>query len=159
MANPVGWLKLPLFVVALALLMPAAQAEVEDRKPAPELGPEDVVKIQLAALRDNDAYDAGIEVCFRFASPGNKVNTGPVERFGRMIKQGPYALMLSYLDAKYAPIEIVDDRARQRVTLIGATEAVTYVFLLSRQTEAAEGACKGCWMTDAVVVERVGRAA
>ena len=151
-------LLLPLFVVAMAVLVPGAHAALEKPRPAPELGPGEVVKIQLEALRGNDAQDSGIQLCFRFASPGNKVHTGPVERFGQMIRQEPYALMLSYLDVQYEPIEIAENRARQRVTLIGPTEAITYVFLLSRQLEAAEGGCKGCWMTDAVIVERVGRA-
>ena len=120
--------------------------------PNPALSPGEVVKIQLNALRENDDSDHGIAVCFRFASPSNKSNTGPVERFGQMIKLGPYRLMLFYHDAHYGEIEILNDKARQRVTLKGTSETITYAFYLSRQTLAD---CEGCWMTDAVTIERV----
>ena len=120
--------------------------------PAPELRPDEVVRIQLEALRDNNEADHGIEICFRFASPSNQSNTGPLDRFGQMIKVGPYSLMLEYHDAQYAEVEIRESRARQLVTLKGTIETITYAFYLSRQTHDA---CDGCWMTDAVTIERV----
>ena len=119
--------------------------------PSPELTPEQVVQIQLNALRHNDSRNRGIEVAFRFASPNNKLQTGPLARFTRMLQQGPYNLMLAYDNAAYDPVEIQEDYARQRVTLIGSGLVVAYEFYLSRQTE---GGCIGCWMTDAVVAKR-----
>ena len=119
--------------------------------PTPELTPAQVVRIQLNALRHNDAKNRGIEVAFRFASPDNKLTTGPLPRFISMIQQGPYRLMLVYDDVAYHPLEVVENRARQRVTLIGAGIVVDYEFYLSRQSE---GACLGCWMTDAVIARR-----
>jgi len=50
-------------------------------------------------------------------------------------------------------VETVSDRARQRVTLTGARESVTYWFYLSQQSEAPYA---DCWMTDAVYIERSG---
>ena len=120
--------------------------------PDPTLTPDEVVRIQLEALRDNNETDHGIAVCFRFASPSNQSNTGPVDRFGEMLKVGPYRLMLEYHDAEYAEVEIRENRARQLVTLKGTSETVTYAFYLSRQTHQA---CDGCWMTDAVTIEKV----
>ena len=119
--------------------------------PSPELSPGQVVKIQLNALRHNDAENRGIAIAFRFASPDNKVNTGPLARFADMIQQGPYGLMLAYDNVSYHPIEVQADRARQRVTLVGAGLVIDYEFYLSRQHD---GACQGCWMTDAVVAKR-----
>lgn len=119
--------------------------------PSPDLTPEQVVQIQLNALRHNDSRNRGIEVAFRFASPNNKLQTGPLARFTRMLQQGPYNLMLAYDNAAYDPVEIQEDYARQRVTLIGSGLVVAYEFYLSRQTE---GGCIGCWMTDAVVAKR-----
>jgi hypothetical protein len=147
---------------ALALLLAAlstASAQVNRDElhlsprlmPAPELAPEQVVRIQLNALRHNDARNRGIEVAFRFASPDNKQSTGPLPRFISMILEGPYSLMLVYDNAAYHPVEVDQDRARQRVTLIGAGIAIDFEFYLSRQTQ---GACRGCWMTDAVVAGR-----
>jgi hypothetical protein len=119
--------------------------------PSSELTPEQVVQIQLDALRLNDARNRGIEVAFRFASPGNKLQTGPLPRFISMMLAGPYRLMLAYENAAYDPVEVVEDRARQRVTLIGSGAVVVYEFYLSRQTQ---GACAGCWLTDAVIAKR-----
>ncbi len=117
--------------------------------PSPKLGPEDVVRIQLQALRGNDETNQGIAIAFRFASPRNKASTGPLPRFIHMIKAGPYRLMLEFERASYMPARIEGARAVQRVTLIGAREIRTYDFLLRRQ---ADPPCEGCWMTEAVIV-------
>ena len=119
--------------------------------PTPALAPDQVVRIQLNALRHNDAQNLGIEIAFRFASPNNKLSTGPLPRFISMVRQGPYSLMLAYENLAYHPVEVIEDRARQRVTLIGSGLVIDYEFYLSRQTE---GACVGCWMTDAVLARR-----
>lgn len=119
--------------------------------PSPVLTPDQVVQIQLNALRHNDERNRGIEVAFRFASPDNKLQTGPLPRFINMIRQGPYRLMLAYDNISYHPVEVMENVARQRVTLIGAGIVVDYEFYLSRQ---AEGECPGCWMTDAVIPRR-----
>ena len=88
----------------------------EDLVPAPVLSPEDVVRIQLEALRHNDERNRGIEVAFRFASPANRVHTGPLPRFIGMIRNGPYALMLDFRAVSYGPVESNGTQARQRVT-------------------------------------------
>jgi len=119
--------------------------------PTPTLSPAQVVRIQLNALRNNDAYNRGIEVAFRFASPVNRQQTGPLPRFISMIKEGPYRLMLDYQNVAYHPVEVVEGRARQLVTLVGSGHVIAYEFYLSRQVD---GACAGCWMTDAVIARR-----
>ena len=125
--------------------------------PRPGLSPGDVIRIQLEALRHNDDEDRGIEVAFRFASPANRETTGPLPRFIRMIRQGPYALMLDFREARYGRVEVREEVARQRVTLTGARSRVSYWFYLSRQSKAPFA---DCWMTDAVFVEQVrGRTA
>lgn len=118
--------------------------------PSAALTPEQVVQIQLEALRLNDSQNRGIEVAFRFASPDNKQHTGPLPRFISMLHERPYSLMLGYENVAYDPMEIVEDYARQRVTLISAGVIVAYEFYLSRQTS---GDCLGCWLTDAVVAK------
>ena len=118
--------------------------------PDPAFTPGEVVRIQLEALRHNDGQDRGIAVAFRFASPANRANTGPFSRFAAMIKNGPYALMLEFGEARYGPVEIVARRARQRVTLTGASGRMTYWFYLSRQVTPPY---MDCWMTDAVYIE------
>ena len=119
--------------------------------PDPALSPGDVVRIQLEALRHNDEKDRGIAVAFRFASPANRANTGPLSRFIAMIEQGPYAVMLDFREAEYGTVETAGNQARQRVTLTSDREIVTYWFYLSRQSTAPY---MDCWMTDAVHVEQ-----
>ena len=127
----------------------AADPIVAGARPLPTLAPEDVVRIQLEALRRNDTGDGGIAIAFRFATPDNRRSTGPLSRFARMIKQGPFALMLTFTVAEYGPVEVVDRRARQRVTLFAPGVApVTYVFYLERQAE--QGPLMDCWMTAGV---------
>lgn len=154
----VGWGRgvLAACLLAGALLSTAQVAEEplrlsERLVPSSQLTPEQVVQIQLDALRLNDARNRGIEVAFRFASPDNKRHTGPLPRFISMMQAGPYSLMLAYENVAYDPVEVVDDYARQRVTLIGSGAVVVYEFYLSRQTQ---GACVGCWLTDAVIAKR-----
>ena len=146
-------------LISLALALSAAplraqggEAEPlsESLVPDPALSPGDVIRIQIEALRHNDDQDRGVAVAFRFASPANRANTGPLSRFIAMIKQGPYALMLDFREAAYGPVETESNRARQRVTLTGARETMTYWFYLSRQSEAPY---VDCWMTDAVYIE------
>ena len=147
------WLMSALPAITLALGAASGQTNPlsEALVPDPTLSPTQVIRIQLEALRHNDERDRGIAVAFRFASPANRANTGPLSRFVAMIENGPYALMLSFRDATYGPVETVANQARQRVTLTGARASMTYWFYLSRQSEAPY---EDCWMTDAVYIER-----
>lgn len=119
--------------------------------PHPSIPPEQVVLIQLSALQHNDdpAPDSGIRAAFAFASPANRLYTGPVERFIGMVKNPLYRSLLNFQDATPFPIEVEGDRAQQRVALLDDDDdEVIYVFALSRQ---ADGPHAGCWMTDGVI--------
>jgi len=164
-------MRLPLMMLAICLgtvlsanaqvadpAQPPAQAVASDPlseqlQPDPSLTPRQVVQIQLAALRNNDAKDAGIAVVFRFASPANRAQTGPVARFANMIKSGPYALMLDYESAVFDQTQIAGDKAEQRVVLISPQRKLGFSFVLSRQTDAPY---KDCWMTELVGVVPIG---
>ena len=118
--------------------------------PGPALSPEDVVSIQLEALRHNDSpsRDAGIATTFRFASPANRVATGPLDRFADLVKTSAYRAMIDHRRVERGPMHVEGDEARQRVVVWSATGArVAYMFFLSRQHG---GPCDGCWMTDGV---------
>ena len=51
----------------------------------PSTPPAKVIEQQLAALKDGD-----IGTVYKFASPGNKLQTGDVTNFARMVRSGPY---------------------------------------------------------------------
>ena len=151
---------------ALALALPLAAA-IDDRpgpaelpSPSPALTAEDVVRIVVEALADNDRPypDAGIAITWRFASPGNRAQTGPLARFARMVKGEPYGLMVGHVDREFSEIVYEGDTAYQMVHLLGTDgRAIVYGFRLSRQQG---GAYDGMWMTDAVwpIAVHAGRA-
>lgn len=119
-------------------------------RPNPNLSPEQVIKIQLDALQNNDLCpnNNGVRVAFRFASPANQVAMGPIERFIHVVKQPDYCAMIGFECAKLDPMEIVGHRARQNVTLFrGGRMVALYRFVLSKQCEKP---FMDCWMTDAV---------
>ena len=80
---------------------------------------EEVVRVQVEALGANDTPtpDAGIATAFRFASPGNRAATGPLERFTRMVKGPVYGDMIDATTAAYGRVVVEGDRAALRVSL------------------------------------------
>jgi hypothetical protein len=143
------------FLLAAALFAATAAPVVADQlpqtKPDPSLSPQDVVSIQIEALRNNDTpyENRGIEVTFNFASPANKRMTGPIERFAAMVRNPIYAPMINHQTARYGKLMIEGDIASIDVILISEDGAyVGYRFTLSRQHG---NQYEGSWMTDAVV--------
>lgn len=127
-----------------------AAAAAGPRRPDPRLSPAEVVRIQLDALAHNDrpAADAGIDLVWRFASPGNQAQTGPLPRFRQMVHQG-YADMIDHQRATLAATVVQNGQALQGVELIDrAGVSHRYIFVLSQQTDPPY---RGCWMTDGVI--------
>ena len=122
-------------------------------RPDPRLSPGQVIDVVLAALQHNDSptKDHGIAITFEFASPANRDETGPLQRFAALVKNPSYRSMLNHRRAERGELRVLGDQARQRVTLVDASgDRVTYLFMLSRQTD---GPYRNCWMTDGVVRE------
>lgn len=140
-----------LYGIALAsLAVVQALAAAERLEPSPELSPAEVVGIQLEALQHNDepTPDAGIALVFRFSSPGNRSQTGPLPRFSEMIHNA-YPEMIGHRDARLPPGLEQGDEAIQPVDLLARDgTSYRYLFILSRQRDTD---CMGCWMTDSVM--------
>ncbi len=133
-----------------AALGDAPDPTVELPKPSLELEPQDVVRIVIRALANNDFpfADAGIATTFGFASPANRRNTGPLNRFTRMVKSFPYGVMVGHVASKFSEVVYVGDNAYQLVHLTTRDGGeVVFAFRLSRQRD---GVYAGMWMTDAV---------
>ncbi len=120
--------------------------------PQPEVGlePQDVVRIVINALANNDKpfADAGIATTFAFASPANKVNTGPLDKFTQMVKNDVYGIMVDHVESNFSEVVYDDNNAYQLVQLKGKNSIeIVFAFRLSKQLD---GEFDGMWMTDAV---------
>ena len=151
-------MKQVLYAVALMLtmMMPVhagiGEAEKPPVLPAPsaDYEPGDVVRIVIGALAKNDVpyVNAGITTTFAFASPANKVNTGPLERFIDMVRGEPYGIMVDHVNSEFSEVVFMGNTAYQMVNLTGADgRSVVFAFRLSKQLD---GEFENMWMTDAV---------
>ena len=130
-----------------------ASYDIENAYPEPELKPNDVVKLQLLAMQQNDDSDFGIEVTFRFASPSNKIQTGPLKRFIRLVRNPSYRPLLNHINATFLELNIEEDFAVQDVIITTSNgERIGYRFRLSIQKGPLY---PGCWMTDSVTPFKV----
>ena len=130
-----------------------ASYDIENAYPEPELKPNDVVRLQLLAMQQNDDSDFGIEVTFRFASPSNKIQTGPLKRFIMLVRNPSYRPLLNHINATFLELNIEEDFAVQDVIITTSKgERIGYRFRLSIQKGTLY---PGCWMTDSVVPFKV----
>ena len=130
-----------------------ASYDIENAYPDPELKQIDVVRLQLLAMQQNDDSDFGIEVTFRFASPLNKIQTGPLKRFIRLVRNPSYRPLLNHINATFLELNIEEDFAVQDVIITTSNrERIGYRFRLSIQKGPLY---PGCWMTDSVIPFKV----
>ena len=130
-----------------------ASYDIENAYPEPELKPNDVVRLQLLAMQQNDDSDFGIEVTFRFASPSNKIQTGPLKRFISLVRNPSYLPLLNHTNATFLELTVEEDFAVQDVIITTSKgERIGYRFRLTIQKGTLY---PGCWMTDSVVPFKV----
>ena len=123
----------------------------EIKKPTPEINPEDVVKIQLSSLmNNNDPYkNAGIEQTWEFAHPSNRVFTGPIQRFTQMMYAPSYAVMLDHKKHDILEVKIDNDIAYFFIELT-SNDGKMFGFKWTLEKVMEDGMFKDCWMTTAV---------
>ena len=119
--------------------------------PRQDLSPMEVIVSQLVALQTNDqpGNDHGIDVAFAFASPKNKINTGPIAKFRAMLHSDPYQPLIDHKTYKVSE-HFIDGREAQFFVEITSSEdqVINYIFELSLVKEAP---FKDFWMTEAVI--------
>ena len=143
---------IPVLLLALASQASITPPAPVDELPGPRLEhePGDVVRIVIEALADNDNphADAGIATTFAFASPANKVNTGPLSKFTQMVRNPTYGIMIDHVEHEFSEVVLAGQLAYQMVRIVGQNGAeIIFAFRLSRQNK---GEFEGMWMTDAV---------
>ncbi len=120
-------------------------------EPNPDLSPDQVVKIQLESLQNNDLSrdNTGIRICFSFASPGNKIITGPIANFIKLVKSPAYRVLIGFERAEFSLMVVKGRTAQQTARIIHTNgDSAVYTFVLSKQDEDPY---RDCWMTDAVI--------
>ena len=119
-------------------------------RPSAEMAPGEVVSIVIDALANNDfPYpDAGVETAFYFSSPTNRANTGPLERFVKLVKGPVFGKMINHLDSTLSKVVSEGDKALRLVQIVGANnETLYFAFRLGLQQD---GEYAGMWLTEAV---------
>ena len=120
-------------------------------KPTPEINPEEVVKIQLSSLMNNNEpyLNAGIEQTWEFAHPSNRAFTGPIQRFTQMMYAPSYAVMLDH--KKHDIIEVkLDKNIAYFFIELTSIDGKKFGFKWTLEKVKEEGGFKDCWMTTAV---------
>jgi hypothetical protein len=130
-------------------MAPPAEAPLLPQ-PSASLQPGEVVKIVIDALANNNHPfpDAGIETTFNFASPANKVHTGPLERFVKLVKGPVFGKMINHRDSTLSEVVVEGDKAVRLVQIVGANnETLYFAFRLGLQQQ---GDYAGMWLTEDV---------
>ena len=119
-------------------------------KPAKNLTAYDVIKIQLNALKENNKpnKNSGIKQTWIFAHPENKKNTGPFERFQKMLLGDQYNVLLNHESHKVKLIMNSKEKYIYNVELISIDKKMYfYEWHLEKSTT---NNCNSCWFTTIV---------
>jgi hypothetical protein len=124
-----------------------------DPFPDPSLQAQDVVRLQLDALQNNDLMpdNGGIRIAYRFASPKNREALGTLDDFIGIVRHALYAPLIGFEKAELGSVRMSfnGEHATQQVWLYRAGRSCgVFRWVLSRQ---AEGEAAGCWLVDAVI--------
>ena len=120
-------------------------------KPSKKIEPDQVVKIQLKGLmNNNDPYsDVGIEQTWVFAHPKNKKYTGPLEKFKKMLKGDSYYMLLGHKEHQIEQVYLNENVATFLVTILDSDKNY-YKFKWQVEKYINQGPLKDCWLTTAV---------
>ena len=121
-------------------------------KPSPSLSANQVVEIQLKALRHNDIFNTGIKRAFYFTTSYNNEGKKSYLDFQDMILSQKYASILNHRHVYRSPIEYYRQQAFQVVTVRDRqSRKIEFLFELELQKESPS---KGCWLTKSVRIIR-----
>jgi len=136
-------------IIFIFLISTSLLAEI--KKPTPDIKPEDVVKIQLSSLmQNNEPYlNAGIEQTWEFAHPSNRAFTGPIQKFIQMMYTPSYSVMINHQKHDILEVKIKENSAYFFIELT-ASNGKVFGFRWTLQKVLDEGIYKNCWMTTSV---------
>ena len=137
-----------IFVLALFFI---ATAKADLIKPNNNIEPYQVLRIQLNGLKTNDDpnKDSGIVQTWEFAHPNNQKNTGPLNRFIKMLKGDSYKMLINHIEHKIIEVKLTDFVATYEVTILDENKSYYKVnWQVEKYTK--DGVLKDCWLTTSV---------
>tara|TARA_B100000780_G_C20840575_1_gene334050 strand:- start:79 stop:573 length:495 start_codon:yes stop_codon:yes gene_type:complete len=137
-----------IFVLALFFI---ATAKADLIKPNNTIEPYQVLSIQLNSLKTNDDpnKDNGIVQTWEFAHPNNQKNTGPLNRFIKMLKGDSYKMLINHIEHKIIEVKLTDFVATYEVTILDENKSYYKVnWQVEKYTK--DGVLKDCWLTTSV---------
>jgi len=144
--------KLPtIFSFFLIIFLSASISKADLLEPNINIGPYDVVKIQLTGLQNNDKLsdDFGIKQTWNFAHPNNKKYTGPLDKFTKMIKGDSYQMLIDHLEHTINPLGNSDKWAQYEVVILDKNK-IYHKFSWQVEKYEGEGPLNDCWLTTMV---------
>ena len=140
-----------IYSAAIIFLLNLSISKAELQTPNNMILPEEVIKIQLIGLMNNDEKfkDSGIEQTWNFAHPENKKNTGPLPNFKMMIKSRSYQMLLNHLNHTITNVGSSDKWAQFEVIILDK-EKIYHKFNWQVEKYTKEGPLKDCWLTTMV---------
>ena len=138
-------------VLFLYILLTIENAQAELLKPSPNILPKEVISIQLNALKNNNnPYEnAGIEQTWEFAHPSNRIFTGPLSNFIKMMYSPSYVIMLNHLEHNIILVKNQSDVSYYFVELTDK-EGNKFGFQWILEKVIINSEFKNCWMTSGV---------
>ncbi len=142
-------MKLLKFIIIFLYLSNSLQAQVI--KPNQSIMPNQVVKIQLNGLMNNNSKskDKGIEQTWEFAHPKNRYFTGPYDKFREMLKGESYNMLLNHLDHEIKEVFLNEEIAVYEVIIMD-NDKNYYKFKWQVEKYVKNGPLKDCWLTTVV---------
>ncbi len=139
------------FSVIIIFLFNSSILKAELQAPNNLIMPNEVIKIQLVGLMNNDKNfkDSGIEQTWNFAHPDNKKNTGPLPNFKRMIKGRSYQMLINHVSHSITEVGSSDKWAQFEVVILDQ-EKIYHKFNWQVEKYTVDGPLKDCWLTTMV---------
>ena len=139
------------FSVTIIFLFNSSILKAELQAPNNLIMPNEVIKIQLVGLMNNDKNfkDSGIEQTWNFAHPENKKYTGPLPHFKMMIKGKSYQMLINHLSHTITEVGRSDKWAQFEVIILDK-EKIYHKFNWQVEKYTEEGPLKDCWLTTMV---------
>jgi hypothetical protein len=140
-----------IFSVTIIFLLSSSILKAELQVPNNLIMPNEVIKIQLVGLMNNDKNfkDSGIEQTWNFAHPENKKYTGPLPHFKMMIKGKSYQMLLNHISHTITEVGSSDKWAQFEVIILDK-EKIYHKFNWQVEKYTEEGPLKDCWLTTMV---------